>query len=77
MISRIDFLLTSQAGYEKPSKELSREEVMELRRVEQERIEIGQRRLLGLDIPRHFGVRTEEVDRATLFNDDPVQGFRS
>ena len=40
---------------------LSRAELEELRRIEAERVEVGKRRQLGLDIPRHLGVRTEEV----------------
>ena len=41
---------------------LSREEIGELRRIERERMEIGKRRILGLDVPRSMGVRTEEVN---------------
>nr|XP_031862448.1 uncharacterized protein CI109_001945 [Kwoniella shandongensis]KAA5529520.1 hypothetical protein CI109_001945 [Kwoniella shandongensis] len=39
---------------------LSKEQVAELRRIEAERTEIGKRRLMGMDVPRNMGVRTEE-----------------
>ena len=45
---------------------LSRGEIAELRRIQAERQEIGQRRLLGLDVPRNMGVRTEEVNPMTF-----------
>ncbi|WVN89605.1 uncharacterized protein L203_104832 [Cryptococcus depauperatus CBS 7841] len=37
-------------------------EVAELRKIEAERIEISKRRLLGMNVPKHMGVRTEEAD---------------
>ncbi|WVQ85840.1 hypothetical protein IAT38_008008 [Cryptococcus sp. DSM 104549] len=38
---------------------LSPQQVAELRRIEAERTEIGKRRLMGLDVPKNLGVRTE------------------
>ncbi|ORX41096.1 hypothetical protein BD324DRAFT_38072 [Kockovaella imperatae] len=45
---------------------LSRAELEELRRIEAERVEIAKRRQLGLDVPRHLGVRTEQVTEFTF-----------
>jgi nucleoid-associated protein YgaU len=43
----------------KPSKELSRAEVEELRRLQAERAEIGQMKIMGLQVPKNMGVRRE------------------
>jgi hypothetical protein len=59
-------LTESQSQAEKKETYLSRAEIAELRRIEAERIEIGKRRVLGLDVPRNMGVRTEEVNPMTF-----------
>ncbi|OXC68487.1 hypothetical protein AYX13_02938 [Cryptococcus neoformans] len=41
---------------------LSPQEVAELRRIEAERTEISKRRLLGMNVPKNMGVRTEDAD---------------
>jgi hypothetical protein len=41
--------------------DLTREEIVELRRLERERVEASKRRQLGLEIPKNLGVRTVEV----------------
>lgn len=41
---------------------LSPQEVVELRRIEAERTEISKRRLLGMNVPKNMGVRTEDAD---------------
>ncbi|KAI6009889.1 hypothetical protein EDC04DRAFT_2906339 [Pisolithus marmoratus] len=55
--------------HKKPSAEqesyLSREQLLELRRVQNERIEIGRMKRLGMDIKQNMGVRMD----GTLFDD--------
>ncbi|KIR79413.1 hypothetical protein I305_00457 [Cryptococcus gattii E566] len=41
---------------------LSPQEVAELRRIEAERREISKRKLLGMNVPKNMGVRTEDAD---------------
>ncbi|EAU85922.2 hypothetical protein CC1G_02945 [Coprinopsis cinerea okayama7 len=41
---------------------LSREELMELRKVQQERVELGKMKLLGMDIKSTYGVRMEKTE---------------
>ena len=44
---------------------LNKAQVAELRRLQQERNEVGQRKVLGLAVPKAMGVRQEE--RNTLY----------
>jgi hypothetical protein len=44
---------------------LSKEELMELRKVQSERVEVGKMKLLGMEVKQNFGVR---MDR-TMFDD--------
>jgi hypothetical protein len=55
-----------QASHAPLQAELTKEEIMELRRIEKERLEISQMRRLGMDIPRSMGVRMEEVVRESV-----------
>jgi hypothetical protein len=38
---------------------MSKEQLMELRRVQQERSEVGRMKLLGMDVKQNFGVRMD------------------
>lgn len=42
----------------------------ELRQIEKERVEIGRMRLLGMDVSRTLGVRTDYVKREEMVFDD-------
>lgn len=44
---------------------MNKAQVAELRRLQQERNEVGQRKVLGLAVPKAMGVRQEE--RNTLY----------
>jgi hypothetical protein len=52
-----------QATHLPDESDLTREEIVELRRLEKERIEAAKRRQLGLEVPKNLGVRMEEKQR--------------
>jgi hypothetical protein len=50
-----------QATHLPDEADLTREEIVELRRLEKERVEASKRRQLGLEVPKNLGVRMVEV----------------
>ncbi|EIW69790.1 hypothetical protein TREMEDRAFT_29770, partial [Tremella mesenterica DSM 1558] len=60
-----------KARYGPRESDLTREEILELRKIQKERSEIGKMRILGMSVPKEMGVRTKEVDRNVLFPPDP------
>ena len=57
-----------KAAEYRPRTELSKEDIQELRKIQSERYEISNRRALGLDVPKEFGVRTEKVKQELYFD---------
>ena len=57
----------------KSKADLTKEDILELRRVQAERHEIAKMRALGLEVPREMGVRTERI-KPTLQFDTYWQG---
>ncbi|KAH6912891.1 hypothetical protein BKA70DRAFT_1422441 [Coprinopsis sp. MPI-PUGE-AT-0042] len=60
-----DVKAVKTAHKKKPTEQesyLSREELMELRKVQQERVELGKMKLLGMDIKSTYGVRMDKTE---------------
>ncbi len=57
----------ASAARQRPAKEtasfLSREQLEDLRRVQNERIEVAQRKVLGMNVSKNLGVRQEEQNK--------------
>ncbi len=55
--------LSSQRPTTETQSFLSRAQLEELRKVQNERTEVAQRKVLGIDVPRNLGVRQEEQNK--------------
>jgi hypothetical protein len=45
---------------------LSKEQLQDLRRIQNERIEVGRRKVMGLEVPKNLGVRQEDREVASF-----------